>query len=76
MEKKQDYLSIQFDLKAPEDPRHSVINTIVLLLGEIKEMEDWQQQEEFDTIVFNDKIEQIKKELDNLKILEIKNDNI
>lgn len=68
MEEKQDYLSIHFNLKPPEELRQSMINTIVLLLRDINEMKNWKQWEEFDIIVFNDKIEQIKKELDYLQI--------
>lgn len=71
----QEYISIKFDLKPPKDTRHSIINTIVLLLREISDMENWQQWEEIDTLVLNDKIEQVKRELDNLKIIKLEEDN-
>lgn len=72
MNEKQEYISITFDLKPPKDIRHSIINTIVLLLRDIANMEDYQQWEHIDTIIFNDNIEKMKKELDNLKIIDIK----
>lgn len=71
----QEYISILFYLKPPKDARHSIINTIVLLLREIAYMEDWQQWEEIDTLVLNDKIEQIKREFDNLKIIKFEEDD-
>ena len=74
-ENKQEYLSIVFDLKPPKDTTHSIVNTIVLLLREICDMEDWQQWEEIDTLVLNNKIEQMKRELDNLKIIKFEEDN-
>lgn len=74
-ENKQEYLSIVFDLKPPKDTTHSIVNTIVLLLREICDMEDWQQWEEIDTLVLNNKIEQMKRELDNLKIIKLEEDN-
>ena len=74
-ENKQEYLSIVFDLKPPKGTTHSIVNTIVLLLREICDMEDWQQWEEIDTLVLNNKIEQMKRELDNLKIIKFEEDN-
>lgn len=32
-------------------------------------MEEWQEWEDLDTLILNDRIEQIKRELDNLKIV-------
>ena len=72
----QEYISIKFDLKPPKDVRHSTINTIVLLLREIADMEDWQQWEDLDTAILNDNIEKIKRELDNLKIVKFEEDNL
>lgn len=74
-ENKQEYLSIKFDLKAPDDFRHSIINTIVLLLRDIANMEDYQRWDGMDTLVLNDNIEKVKRELDNLKILKFEEDN-
>ena len=74
-ENKQEYLIIVFDLKPPKDTTHSIVNTIVLLLREICDMEDWQQWEETDTLVLNNKIEQMKRELNNLKIIKFEEDN-
>lgn len=68
---KQEYISILFNLKPPKDVRHSTINTIVLLLREISDMEDWQQWEGIDTQILNDNIEKMKNELNNLKIIEL-----
>lgn len=72
----QEYISIKFDLIPPKDTRHSIISTIVLLLREISDMEDWKQWEKIDTLVLNNKIEQIKRELDNLKIIKLEEDNL
>lgn len=74
-EENQEYISIVFDIKPPEDTRHSIINTIVLLLRDIANMEDWQQWENLDTAILNDNIEKIKRELDNLKIIKFEEDN-
>ncbi len=68
----QEYISITFDLKPPKDVRHSIINTIVLLLSNIVNMEDCNQWDNIDTVIFNDNIEKIKKELDTLKIIDLK----
>lgn len=75
-EENQEYISIKFNLKPPKDTTHSIVNTIVLLLKEICDMEDWQQWEEIDTLVLNNKIEQMKRELDNLKIIKLEEDNL
>ena len=32
-------------------------------------MEEWQEWEDLDTLILNDRIEQIRRELDNLKIV-------
>ena len=70
MEKQnQEYISIVFDLKPPKDISKSIINTIVLLLRSIADMEDYQKWDEVDTEIFNNNIEKIKRELDNLKII-------
>ena len=74
MEEKQEYISIKFDLKPPQDFRHSTMNTIVLLLKEIATMEDWHQWEQIDTFILNDNIERAKRELDNLKIIKFEED--
>lgn len=68
-ENNQEYISVEFALKAPNDFRKSTINTIVLLLRDIADMEEWQEWEDSDTLILNDRIEQIKRELDNLKIV-------
>ena len=65
----QEYISVVFALKEPNDSRKSTINTIVLLLRDIVDMEEWQEWEDLDTLILNDRIEQIKRELDNLKIV-------
>ena len=65
----QEYISVEFALKAPNGFRKSTINTIVLLLRDIAEMEEWQKWENSDTLILNDIIEKIKRELDNLKIV-------
>lgn len=65
----QEYISVEFALKAPNDFRKSTINTIVLLLRDIADMEEWQEWEDLDTLILNDRIEQIKRELDNIKIV-------
>lgn len=74
-ENKQEYLSIKFDLKAPDNFKQSTINTIVLLLRDIADMEDYQEWSEIDTLVLNDNIEKVKRELDNLKRLKFEEDN-
>lgn len=65
----QEYISVEFALKAPNGFQKSTINTIVLLLRDIADMEEWQEWEDSDTLILNDRIEQIKRELDNLKIV-------
>ena len=74
-ENKQEYLSIKFDLKAPDDFRHSTINTIILLIRDIANMEDYQRWDGMDTLVLNENIEKAKRELDNLKIIKFEEDN-
>ena len=74
-ENKQEYLSIKFDLKAPDDFRHSTINTIILLIRDIANMEDYQRWGGMDTLVLNENIEKAKRELDNLKIIKFEEDN-
>lgn len=39
------------------------------MLVPIVDMEEWQEWEDLDTLILNDRIEQIKRELDNLKIV-------
>lgn len=72
----QEYISIEFNIKPPKDFRHSVINTIVLLLKEISDAEDYQRWSDVDTVILNDNIEKAKKELDNLKIIKLEGDNL
>jgi len=74
MTEEERYISIKFDLKPPKDVRHSIINTIVLLLSNIVNMEDCNQWDNIDTVIFNDNIEKIKKELDTLKIIDFEED--
>lgn len=47
----QEYISVVFALKAPNDSRKSTINTIVLLLRDIVDMEEWQEWEDLDTLI-------------------------
>lgn len=72
----QEYISIKFDLKPPTDFRHSVINTIVLLLKEISDTEDYQRWDDIDVAILNDNIKKAKRELDNLKIIKLEEDNL
>lgn len=74
-ENKQEYLSIKFDLKAPEDITHSILNTIILLLRDIADMEDYHSWDDTCSAILNDKIEKAKRELDNLKIIKLEEDN-
>lgn len=69
---KQDYISIKFDLKAPQNYKQSVINTIVLILDNIRNMEEYKEWDNIDTIILNDNIERAKRELDSLKIIKYK----
>lgn len=39
------------------------------MLVPIVDMKEWQEWEDLDTLILNDRIEQIKRELDNLKIV-------
>lgn len=66
------YISIQFDLKSPKNYRQSVLNSIVLLLQEIRSIEDFPQLKAIDIAVLNNNIDKMKIELDNLKIIEFK----
>ena len=59
MEENQEYISILFDLKPPKNTKHSIINTIVLFLKNIADMEDYQNWDDIDTIIFNDNIEKM-----------------
>lgn len=68
-EDKQEYISIKFDLKAPQDYRQSIINTIVLILNNIRNMQKYKEWNNIDTIILNDNIERAKRELDSLKII-------
>ena len=68
-EQNQEYISIVFDLKPTKEISKSIINTIVLLLRNIVDMEDYKQWDATDTEFFNDNIDRIKRELDNLKII-------
>lgn len=68
-EQNQEYISIVFDLKPTKEISKSIINTIVLLLRSIADMEEYQKWDEVDTEIFNNNIEKIKRELDNLKII-------
>lgn len=74
MEEKQEYISIIFDIKPPQNTRQSIINTLILLVQGIANIEDFTQFTEIDVKVLNDNIEKAKQELDNLKIIEIKED--
>ena len=69
---KQDYISIMFDLKAPQNYKQSVINTIVLILDDIRQMEEYKEWDNIDTIILNNNIERAKRELDSLKMMEYK----
>ncbi len=68
-EQNQEYISVVFDLKPTKKFQKSIINTIVLLLRSIADMEEYQKWDEVDTEIFNNNIEKIKRELDNLKII-------
>ena len=68
-EQNQEYISIVFDLKPTKKFQKSIINTIVLLLRDIAEIEDYHQWTECDIGILNDDIEKIKRELDNLKVI-------
>lgn len=68
-EQNQEYISIVFDLKPTKEISKSIINTTVLLLRSIADIEDYQKWDEVDTEIFNNNIEKIKRELDNLKII-------
>lgn len=63
------YTSILFDLKSPNNYRHSVINSLVLLLRDIASMEECQRWDKINVQILNENIERMKKELDNLKII-------
>lgn len=73
-ENTQSYISILFDLKSPTNYNRSAINSIVLLLKDISDMEEFHKWDEIDTHIYNDKIEKMKNELDNLKIIRFKED--
>lgn len=68
-EQNQQYISIVFNLESTQRISKSIINTIVLLLRSIADMEEYQKWDEVDTEIFNNNIEKIKRELDNLKII-------
>lgn len=70
----EENIGISFELKSPKDFRHSTINTIVLLLRDIADLEDCQRWDDLDTAVLNDIIEKAKRELDNLKIIKFEED--
>lgn len=70
----QNYIRIIFDLKGPSDYRQSVINSIVLLLKDIADMEEFHEWDAIDTQILNSNIERMKNELDNLKIIRFKED--
>lgn len=73
-ENTQNYISILFDLKSPSDYRQSVINSIVLLLKDIADMEEYHEWDEIYTQILNSNIEKMKNELDNLKMIRFKED--
>lgn len=73
-DEKQEYISIKFDLRPPKDVRHSILNTTTLLLREISNMEDYQEWEYIDTIILNDNIERMQRELESLKIIKFEED--
>lgn len=75
-ETNQEYVTIKFDLKAPQDYTQSVINTIVLILDEIRNMQKYKEWDHIDTIILNDKIERAKRELDTLKIIQYTEDDL
>lgn len=62
-------ISIQFDLKSPENYRQSLLNSIVLLLHEIRVIEAFPKLEAMDIAILNNNIDKMKTELDNLKII-------
>lgn len=65
----QNYIRIVFDLNSPSDYRQSVINSIVLLLKDIADMEEYHEWDEIDTQILNSNIEKMKNELDNSGIV-------
>lgn len=67
----QDYISICFDIKPPNNVTDSIINTIVLRLRDIVNMEQQREWDNTDTVLFNDKIDRMIKELENLKIIKL-----
>ena len=67
-------LGFEFELISPENYRQSVINTIVLLLHDIRNIEEDFKWTDLEIEVLNDTIERAKKELDNLKINKVEED--
>lgn len=67
-------LGFEFELISPENYRQSVINTIVLLLHDIRNIEEDFKWTDLEIKVLNDTIERAKKELDNLKINKVEED--
>ena len=74
-ENKQEDLGITFKLNTPEDITHSIFNTIILLLRDIADMEDYHSWDNTCSAILNNKIEKAKRELDNLKIIKFEEDN-
>lgn len=74
MSKENEYITIKFDLKAPENFVQSTINTIILILDNIRNMENFKEWDNIDTQILNDNIEKAKKELNSLKIIKFKED--
>jgi hypothetical protein len=59
---------ISFNLKIPDNVTDSIINTLILQLRDIKEMEEQREWDNTDTVILNNIIEKMKQELNNLKI--------
>ena len=67
-----DCITINFELKPPKTYNQSIINTIVLILDNIRNMEKFQEWEDIDTQIFNDNIDRAINELESLKITKFK----
>ena len=65
------YISVCFDLKSPSNVIDSTINTIILQLRDIVEMEQQREWDNTDTVLLNHNIDRIIKELENLKIIKL-----
>lgn len=67
-----DYISVIFRLKPPKTYHQSIINTIVLILNNIRNMEKFQEWDDIDTLIFNDNIDRAINELESLRITKFK----